>query len=353
MSVDVNWCGRMPRKGRWMAEQTEPFKAYRIEEEESNKPKGRMVQIGLSELNEGELVVRTRYSNLNYKDALAATGRGKIAWRLPIVGGIDVAGTVEASDDAMFEPGDEVLVTGFGLSEDRDGWYSELTRLKAQHALKIPEGLDAKRAMGIGTAGLTAALAVARMEHNGLSPNAGPVVVTGATGGVGSLAVDMLAGRHYEVVVLTGKAEQRGYLENLGASEVLLRQELEMGNRPLERARWAGAVDTVGGEMLGWLTRTAKKDGRIAVCGNAGGVGFETTVMPFILRGVDLLGIDSDWCAIEIRRELWARLADGDLRPQHLDEITRVIDFEELPDVFGPFLEGDSTGRTVVRIGNG
>ena len=336
-----------------MAERTDLFRAYRIEQEESNKPKGRMVEIGLSELNEGGLVVRTRYSNLNYKDALAATGAGKIAWRLPIVGGIDVAGTVEASEDSMFEQGDEVLVTGFGLSEDRDGGYSEVTRLKAEHALKIPEELDAKRAMAIGTAGLTAALAIARMEHNGLSPEAGPVIVTGATGGVGSLAVDILAGRGYEVVELTGKAEQRGYLENLGAHEVLLRQELEMGGRPLESARWAGAVDTVGGETLGWLTRTVKKDGRIAVCGNAGGVGFETTVMPFILRGVDLLGIDSDWCDIETRRELWARLADGDLRPRHLEEITRVIDFEELPDAFRPFLEGDSKGRTVVRIGDG
>jgi acrylyl-CoA reductase (NADPH) len=336
-----------------MAERTDLFRAYRIEEEESNKPEGRMVKIGLSDLNEGELVVRTHYSNLNYKDALAATGAGKIAWRLPIVGGIDVAGTVEASENPSFEPGDEVLVTGFGLSEDRDGGYSEITRLKAEHALKIPEGLDTKRAMAIGTAGLTAALAVARMEHNGLSPDAGPVIVTGATGGVGSLAVDMLAGRRYEVVVLTGKAEQRGYLENLGATEVLLRQELEMGGRPLESARWAGAVDTVGGETLGWLTRTAKRDGRIAVCGNAGGVGFETTVMPFILRGVDLLGVDSDWCAIETRRELWARLADGDLRPRHLDEITRVIDFEELPGAFGPFLEGDSKGRMVVHIGDG
>ena len=335
-----------------MAERIDLFRAYRIEQEETNKPKGRMVEIGLSDLNEGELVVRSRYSNLNYKDALAATGAGRIAWRLPIVGGIDVAGTVEASEDPGFEPGDEVIVTGFGLSENRDGGYSEVTRLKAEHALKVPEGLDAERAMALGTAGLTAALAVTRMEHNGLSPDAGPVIVTGSTGGVGSLAVDMLAGRSYEVVALTGKEEQRGYLENLGASEVLLRQSLETGGRPLESARWAGAVDTVGGETLGWLTRTAKKDGRIAVCGNAGGVGFETTVMPFILRGVDLLGVDSDWCDIETRRELWARLAQGDLRVRYLDEITRVIDFEELPDAFGPFLEGGSKGRTVVRIGD-
>jgi acrylyl-CoA reductase (NADPH) len=336
-----------------MVEQADSFRAYRIEEEGSSKPEGRMTEIGLTDLNDGDIVIRVSFSNLNYKDALAATGKAKIAWRLPIVGGIDVAGTVETSEDPAFEPGDEVLVTGFGLSENRDGGYSEVTRLKAEHALKIPEGLDPKHAMAIGTAGLTAALALVRMEHNGLSPDAGPVIVTGATGGVGSLAIDMLASRSYEVVALTGKADQRGYLENLGASEVLLRQELEMGGRPLESARWSGAVDTVGGETLGWLTRTAKKDGRIAVCGNAGGVGFETTVMPFILRGVDLLGIDSDWCEIETRGELWRRLArGGDLDLRHLDEITRDIAFEELPDAFGPFLEGGSKGRTVVRIGH-
>jgi len=354
MSAHINCRGKRTRKGRGMAEQTGLFRAYRIEEEENSKPKGRMVQISLSDLNEGELVLRTRYSNLNYKDALAATGKAEIAWRLPIVGGVDVAGTVESSDDAMFEPGDEVLVTGFGLSEDRDGGYSEVTRLKAEHALKIPEGLDPKHAMAIGTAGLTAALSVARMEHNGLSPEAGPVLVTGATGGVGSLAIDILAGRNYEVVALTGKADQRDYLENLGVSEVLLRQELEMGGRPLESARWAGAVDTVGGETLGWLTRTAKKDGRIAVCGNAGGAGFETTVMPFILRGIDLLGIDTDWFEVETRRKLWRRLAEGgDLHPRHLDEVTQTIDFDDLPDAFEAFLAGGSKGRTVVRIGHG
>ena len=336
-----------------MAERADAFRAFRIEEEDG-KPKGRMTEIGLSDLSDGELVVRVRYSNLNYKDALAATGAAKIARRLPIVGGIDVAGTVVNSEDLSFEEGDEVLVTGFGLSEDRDGGYAEYARLKAEHALKIPGGLDAERAMAMGTAGLTAALAVTRMEKGGLSPDKGPVAVTGATGGVGSLAVDMLSDLGYEVVAITGKGEEREYLEGLGASEVLLRQEMEMGGRPLESARWAGAMDTVGGEILGWLTRTAKKDGRIAVCGNAGGAKLETTVMPFILRGVDLLGIDSDWCDTGTRRELWKRMArGGDLHPIHLDEIARVIDFEELPDAFGAFLEGGSKGRTVVRIGGG
>ena len=269
-----------------MAHDASTFCAYRIEAGEGGRPEGRMTTIALSDLNEGELIVRVAYSNLNYKDALAATGAGRIARRMPIVGGIDVAGVVESSEDPRFGEGEEVMVTGFGLSEDRDGGYAEYARLKADHALGLPRGLGAEEAMALGTAGLTAALSVTRMEHNGLSPDKGPMAVTGASGGVGSLAVDMLAGMGYEVTAITGKAEERGRLERLGAGEVLARQELEMGGRPLESARWAGAVDTVGGEMLGWLTRTAKKDGRIAVCGNVGGPELATTVFPFILRGV-------------------------------------------------------------------
>lgn len=334
-----------------MTEQTDTFRAFRIEDE-GGGPRGAMGSIGFSDLNDGELLVRVGYSNLNYKDALAATGKGKIARKLPIVGGIDVVGVVESSEDPSFEPGEEVLVTGFGLSEDRDGGYAVYARLRADHAVKLPQGLDAQGAMALGTAGITAALSVTRMEHNGLSPDAGPVAVSGATGGVGSLAVDMLSGLGYEVVAVTGKSESRGYLEDLGASEVLLRQEMDMGKRPLESARWAGAVDTAGGEMLGWLTRTAKKDCRIAVCGNAAGIGLETTVMPFILRGVDLLGIDSDWASIETRRELWDRMAQGgDLHPLHLDEMTRTIGFDELPEALGSFIGGGSTSRTVVHVG--
>ena len=334
-----------------MAGHTDVFRAYRIEEDRNGKPEGQMTELGLSDLNDGELIVRVSYSNLNYKDALAATGTGKIAKRLPIVGGIDVVGTVESSEDSRFGEGDEVLVTGFGLSEDRDGGYAEYARLKAEHALKLPQGLDAGKAMALGTAGLTAALSIMRMEHNGLSPDKGPVAVTGATGGVGSLAVDMLSGLGYEITAITGKKEERDYLEELGASVVLLRQELEMGGRPLESARWAGAVDMVGGEMLGWLTRTAMKDTCVAVCGNVGGIKLETTVMPFILRGVSLLGIDSDWCDIETRGGLWRRMASGgDLHPVHLGEMTRVIDFDELPDAFRSFSESGSKGRTVVRI---
>ncbi len=337
---------------REMAHDASTFRAYRIEAGEGGRPEGRMITIALSDLNEGELIVRVAYSNLNYKDALAATGAGRIARRMPIVGGIDVAGVVESSEDPRFGEGEEVMVTGFGLSEDRDGGYAEYARLKADHALALPRGLGAEEAMALGTAGLTAALSVMRMEHNGLSPDKGPMAVTGASGGVGSLAVDMLAGMGYEVTAITGKAEERGRLQRLGAGEVLARQELEMDGRPLESARWAGAVDTVGGEMLGWLTRTAKKDGRIAVCGNAGGPELATTVFPFILRGVDLLGIDSDWCDLETRRVLWERMArGGDLHPIHLGEISRSVTFDELPGVFGAFLEGGPGGRTTVRVG--
>jgi acrylyl-CoA reductase (NADPH) len=223
-----------------MAHDASTFRAYRIEAGEDGRPEGRMTTIALSDLNEGELIVRVAYSNLNYKDALAATGAGRIARRIPIVGGIDVAGVVESSEDPRFGEGEEVMVTGFGLSEDRDGGYAEYAKLKADHALALPRGLDAEEAMALGTAGLTAALSVVRMEHNGLSPDKGPVAVTGASGGVGSLAVDMLAGMGYEVTAITGKAEERGRLQRLGAGEVLARQELEMGGRPLESARWAG-----------------------------------------------------------------------------------------------------------------
>ena len=208
-----------------MTEQIDMFRAFRIEEDGDGKPRGNMTRIGLSDLGDGEILIRVDYSNLNYKDALAATGAGKIAKRLPIVGGIDVAGTViESSEGSGFKPGDEVFVTGFGLSEDRDGGYAEYARLQADHTLKLPPGLDAEQAMALGTAGLTAALSVSRMEHNGLSPDMGPVAVTGATGGVGSLAVNMLSGLGYEVTAVTGKNQARGYLEDLDAGKVLIRQ---------------------------------------------------------------------------------------------------------------------------------
>ncbi|TCJ16465.1 oxidoreductase [Rubrobacter taiwanensis] len=325
------------------------FQAYRVHEEDG-KPRGRLEEITLDDLNEGEVLIRVRYSSVNYKDALAATGKGKIMRSFPKVAGIDAAGVVEASEDPRFSEGDEVLVTGTGIGEERDGGYAPYLRHSADWLVPLPEGLSLRDAMAIGTAGFTAALSVYRMEKNGLAPENGPVAVTGATGGVGSIAVDILAGLGYEVTAITGKESERDYLKELGAKEVVNRNELEMGERPLEKSMWAGAVDTVGGGgVLAWLTRTAKRHGSIAACGNAGGFDLNTTVLPFILRGVDLLGIDSNYFPMEERKQIWERLA-SDMRPRHLQEISHDIPFSGLPGAFDRLIEGKARGRMVVEI---
>jgi acrylyl-CoA reductase (NADPH) len=299
----------------------------------------------------GEVLIRARWSSVNYKDALAATGAGKIMKSLPMTGGVDVAGTVETSGDARFKPGDAVLVTGYGLGVEQDGGFAEYVCVPAGWAVPLPEGLTAFQTMALGTAGFTAGLAVMKMEHMGLTPGTGPVLVSGATGGVGSLAVDMLAGRGYEVVAISGKPEQAAYLTSLGAARVLDRKTLDMGTRPLEKAQWAGAVDTVGGALLGWMTRSMAYRGVIAACGLAGGVELNTTVMPFILRGVSLLGIDSVACPMAERLEVWRRLA-SDLKPRQLESgIARTVALDNLPGVFQGFMTGSVTGRTVVDLG--
>jgi NADPH2:quinone reductase len=305
----------------------------------------------LDDLAAGEVVVRVLYSDINYKDALAATGAGKILRKYPLVGGIDLAGVVEASSDPRCKPGDAVLVTGCGLSETHDGGYAEYARLKGEWVIPMPPGLDAFKAMTLGTAGFTAALAIHRMEHNGQTPAKGPIVVTGATGGVGSVAIDMLAGRGYEVIAVSSKADSIDYLKSLGAAQVLLRKEIDYGKRPLEAARFGGAIDNVGGEMLTWLTRTVDTWGNIASIGLAGGAELHTTVMPFILRGINLLGINSSATLRDLRLVVWNRIAT-DLKPRHLEKIAaRTIAFEELPQAFAAYLEGTVTGRTVVKIG--
>lgn len=325
------------------------FKAFRIHEQD-RKISGRFEQIRLEDLCAGDVVVRVTHSDINFKDALAATGAGKILRRYPLVGGIDFAGVVETSADPRYKPGDGVLVTGCGLSETHDGGYAEYARVQGDWVIPIPHGLDAASAMGLGTAGFTAALAIHRMEQNGQAPDRGPVVVTGATGGVGSLAVDMLAGHGYEVVAVSGKTSAEAYLKSLGARTILPRQQIDFGSRPLEAARFAGAVDNVGGEMLTWLTRTVNFWGNIASIGLAGSADLKTTVMPFILRGVNLLGINSSATPRAVRLEVWNRIAT-DLKPRHLDLIvTRTIDFDALPGAFQGYLDGTVTGRTVVRI---
>jgi NADPH2:quinone reductase len=300
----------------------------------------------------GQVLIRARWSSVNYKDALAATGAGKIMKTLPLTGGIDVAGTVAASRDARYKEGDAVLVTGYGLGVEVDGGFAEYVKVPADWVVPLPAGLTDFQAMALGTAGFTAGLAILRMEQNGLMPGQGPVVVTGATGGVGSLAVDMLAGLGYRVTALSGKADRADYLKGLGAVEILDRHGLEMGERPLEKSQWAGAVDTVGGKTLAWLTRTMAYRGVIAACGLAGGMELNTTVMPFILRGVSLLGIDSVACPMAQRLEVWRRLAT-DLKPRHLESgIARTVALAQLPGVFQGFLDGTVTGRIVVDLGN-
>ena len=325
------------------------FKAFRIHETDG-KVGGRFDDLTLEQLTPGEVVLEVQYSGINYKDALAATGAGKILRRYPLVGGIDLAGVVRSSEDASYKPGDAVLVTGCGLSETVDGGYAEFARVKGESVIPMPAGLDARRAMALGTAGFTAALAIHRMESNGQTPERGPVVVTGATGGVGSIAIDMLAGRGYEVIAVTGKIEAVEYLESLGASKVVTREKLGLGTRPLEAARFAGAIDNVGGEMLAGLTRHMDFWGNIASVGLAGGAELKTTVMPFILRGVNLLGINSSATPRAERLAVWQRIA-SDLKPRLLERIARrTIPFEELPLVFQPYIEGKVIGRTVVKI---
>jgi NADPH2:quinone reductase len=327
----------------------ESFRAFRIHEE-AGAISARIDTIGLDDLSAGEVVVRIAYSDINYKDALAATGAGKILRTYPLVGGIDAAGTVVESSSDDFAVGDDVVITGCGLSETVDGGYAEYGRYSAASVVSLPAGLDARSAMALGTAGFTAALAVHRMEQNGQLPDAGPVLVNGATGGVGSVAIDMLAGRGYEVTALTSKSGAEDYLRGLGAASVLTMDEVDLGKRPLERAIWAGAIDNLGGEVLTWLTRTTGYYGNIASIGLAASHKLNTTVMPFILRGVSLLGINSVETPRAQRLDVWHRMA-GDLKPRHLDKIvTREVTLDELPDAFGGYIEGKVKGRTLVRL---
>jgi NADPH2:quinone reductase len=326
-----------------------PFNAFRIFNDDG-KISGRVVEATLEDLTPGEVVIRAAYSSVNYKDALAATGAGKVVRRFPCVGGVDVSGVVERSSDARFNAGDEVLVTGYGMGVEHDGGYAEYVRVPADWVVPLPQGLTLFDAMALGTAGFTAALSIHRLEQNELSPEKGRVIVTGATGGVGSLAILMLAQLGYRVVAVTGKAGEHDYLKSLGASEILSRDQIDLhSGRALEKAQWAGALDAVGGDTLAWLTRSMQQDGAIASFGNAGGVELHTTVFPFILRGVKLLGVDSAATSMPLRREIWRRLA-GELRPAGLDRVAHAMTFADLPDVFPRLLRGGTRGRYVVDI---
>jgi len=326
-----------------------PFAAFRIHQQDG-KIVSRLERLTLDDLSAGEVVIRVTHSGINYKDALAATGAGKILRRYPLVGGIDLAGVVESSTDPSYRQGAAVLVTGCSLSETRDGGYAEFARVPADAVVPMPPGLDAAAAMGVGTAGFAAALAIGRLEHNGLHPGQGPVAVTGATGGVGALAIDMLAARGYTVTAITGKAENEPWLRALGAAEVLLRTQLAFSKQPLGSARWAAAIDNAGGELLNWLLTTTLPFGSVASIGLVGSAELHTTVMPFILRNVSLLGVNSSSVPRELYLRTWARIA-SDLRPRHLAQIvTRTVSLQKLPELFGDYLSGGVHGRTVVQI---
>jgi putative YhdH/YhfP family quinone oxidoreductase len=327
------------------------FRAFRIHDDEDGYHSG-LDTISLDVLSEGEVTIKVAWSGINFKDALAATGKGKILRRYPLVGGIDVAGTVVESRCDEVAVGDRVLANGSGLSETRDGGYSEYLRLSSDIVVPLPEGLTMREAMGLGTAGFTAAMSLYRMEANGQKPGMGPIVVTGATGGVGTVAIDLLTRAGYEAHAITGKVEEFDFLEHLGAKQCISRHDLHWGQKPLERTSWAGCIDSVGGDTLAGISRVIDLWGNIACCGMAGGHGLNTTVFPMILRGVSLLGISSANCPIEMRRELWNRLGK-DWKPPHLDEIIRQeVTLDEMESVFAKMLEGGALGRTVVKIGD-
>jgi acrylyl-CoA reductase (NADPH) len=328
----------------------EKFKAYRLTEADK-KIRAEFVECALEDLDPGELVVRVAYSDVNYKDALAATGKGRILLRPSCIGGIDLAGTVVSSSVAEFAKGDAVLAVGHLLGVKHHGGYAEYARIPAAWAVKLPKGLTLWDAMAFGTAGYTAGLAIVKMELNGLAPGNGPVVVDGATGGVGSIALAALARLGYEVTALTGKEAESGWLRSLGAKDVLLRQSLDLSKiRPLDKATWAGAVDNLGGEVLAWMASTMKFNGVIASIGLAAGPGLNTTVMPFILRGASLLGINStDAPSPALERRVWQRLAT-DMRPPMLKDMARTVPFAELPGVFEDFINAKVSRRVVVDL---
>ena len=325
------------------------FNAFLIEESDGKVVSG-FKQMNLTDLDSGEVVIKTAYSSVNFKDALAATGAGKIIRRFPCIGGIDLSGTVVETSSSEFSVGDEVIATSYDIGVAHHGGYAEYARIPAEWVVPMPKGLDLFSSMALGTAGFTAGLAVERMEHDGLAPSAGPVVVNGATGGVGGIAVDILSGLGYSVTAMTGKSDQEGYLKNLGASEILLRDSIDLEKiKPLARETWAGAVDNLGGDILSWIASGMKVGGAIASIGLASSFKFNTTVMPFILRGVSLLGIDSVNAKSLVRRKVWERLG-SDMKPAHLSDIVQTVEFDELPSVFPKLMKSAMRGRVVVKV---
>ena len=323
------------------------FKAFRLSAGDP-APVRELLSLTRDELSPGNVLIQVAYSSINYKDALASKGLNDIIRQWPRIGGIDLSGTVVDSSDARFKAGDEVVVHGFGIGVEHDGGHAQMARVNADWVMPVPAGLSLFDAAVIGAAGYTAGLSLHLMELNGLRPEQGPVLVTGATGGVAGLAIDMLSQRGYRVVAMTGKQQETAYLEQLGASEVVDRWVPGDKPRPLEKAQWAGAVDSVGGATLAWLTRSMQPNGVIAAFGNAGGAELATTVLPFILRGIRLLGVNAN-SPMPLRQEVWGKIATQ-FRPAHLAQIAHVIGLDELPEYLDRTLAGQIRGRTVIDM---
>jgi acrylyl-CoA reductase (NADPH) len=307
------------------------------------------VNISDDDLPDLPVLVEVDYSTINYKDALAVTKKGRIVRRFPMVLGIDIAGEVISSSDDRWNAGDQVIVNGFGLSETQQGAYSSRQRVSADWLVKRPSGISARQAMSIGTAGYTAMLCVQALENNNVKPDDGEILVTGATGGVGSVATMILSKLGYTVVAVTGRMEHEGFLKSLGADEVIERAELDRDAKPMEKERWAGVIDAVGGKTLSTALAQVKYDGTVAACGLAGGFALNSTVMPFILRGVKLIGVDSVMASLEKRAAAWERLTT-DIDHDLLETLTTEVQFNELPSACADLLEGRSKGRMVVKI---
>ena len=325
------------------------FKAIRIDKAEKAQAVA-LVDFDEKDLMDGDVTVRIEWSTINYKDGLALTGKAPVVRRFPMIPGIDLAGTVEASNSPSWKSGDQVILDGFGLGETHLGAYAEKARVKGEWLVPLPPGMSGRDAMSIGTAGYTAMLAVMALEHHGLTPDRGPVVVTGAAGGVGSVAIAVLANLGYRVIASTGRPQEADYLRDLGAAEVIERNELAGQPRPLGKERWAGGIDTVGSTTLANLVSMTAYGGAVAACGLAGGMDLPTTVAPFILRGVSLFGIDSVMCPLKRRREAWTRLA-SDLDRGKLAAMTSEVGLGQVLDFGSAILEGRVRGRIVVKIG--
>ncbi|WP_441279410.1 acrylyl-CoA reductase (NADPH) [Tardiphaga sp. 172_B4_N1_3] len=325
------------------------FKAVRIDKADKGTTVA-LTQFDESELMDGDVTVRVEWSTVNYKDGLAVTGKAPVVRRFPMIAGIDFAGTVESSENPNWKPGDKVIGNGWGMGETHLGAYAEKTRVKGDWLVRLPDGMTTRDAMAVGTAGYTAMLSVLALENHGLKPADGPIVVTGAAGGVGSVAIAVLSKLGYQVIASTGRTSEEGYLKGLGASEIIDRNELSGPAKPLAKERWAGGIDSVGSTTLANLLSMTKYRGAIAACGLAAGMDLPSSVAPFILRGVCLLGIDSVMCPIELRQQAWARLAT-DLDHTKLSEITQEIPLDQVIEAGAKVLAGQVRGRIVVKIG--